>query len=92
MEGSRIIPGSSTIHFDEISKKQIYQAIDAANFSDLKLIKENYFNLKNKLDVFLSWQNLISMAIWTYVESLIIVILAHIISFWLNMKKSIRYD
>lgn len=49
MEGSRIIPGSSTIHFDEISKKQIYQAIDAANFSDLKLIKENYFNLKNKL-------------------------------------------
>ena len=49
MEGSRIIPGSSTIHFDEISKKQIYKAIDAANFSDLKLIKENYFNLKNKL-------------------------------------------
>ena len=49
MEGNRIIPGSSTIHFDEISKKQIYQAIDAANFSDLKMIKENYFNLKNKL-------------------------------------------
>ena len=49
MEGSRIIPGSSTIHFDEISRKKIYQAIDNANFSDLKLIKENYFNLKNKL-------------------------------------------
>ena len=48
-EGSRIIPGSSTIHFDEISKKRIYQAIDHANFSDIKLIKQNYTNLKNKL-------------------------------------------
>ncbi|OUO76768.1 NgoFVII family restriction endonuclease [Blautia sp. An249] len=49
MEGSRIIPGESTLHFDEISKKRIFQAIDNANFSDMKLIKENYFNLKNKL-------------------------------------------
>ena len=48
-EGGRIIPGSSTIHFDEISRKRIYKAIDNANFSDIKLIKENYFNLKNKL-------------------------------------------
>lgn len=49
LEGERIIPGASTIHFDEISKKRIFAAIDAANFSDIKLIKENYFNLKNKL-------------------------------------------
>ena len=49
MEGVRIIPGSSTIHFDEISRKRIFSAIDAANFSDLKLIKENYKNLKYKL-------------------------------------------
>lgn len=48
-EGSRIIPGSSTLHFDEISKKKIFSSIDNANFSDIKLIKENYFNLKNKL-------------------------------------------
>ena len=48
--GSRIIPGSSTIHFDEVSRKRIYQAIDNANFSDIKLIKENYINLKNKLE------------------------------------------
>ena len=48
-EGNRIIPGSSTIHFDEISRKRIYAAIDSANFSDIKLIKENYTNLKNKL-------------------------------------------
>jgi hypothetical protein len=49
LEGERIIPGASTIHFDEISKKRIFTAIDSANFSDIKLIKENYTNLKYKL-------------------------------------------
>ncbi len=49
LEGDRVIPGSSTIHFDEISKKRIFTAIDSANFSDIKLIRENYNNLKNKL-------------------------------------------
>ncbi len=49
LEGERIIPGSSTIHFDEISKKRIFAAIDMANFSDIKLIRENYINLKHKL-------------------------------------------
>ena len=48
-EGGRMIPDSSTIHFDEISKKRIFTAIDSANFSDIKLIKENYTNLKYKL-------------------------------------------
>lgn len=49
IEGDRIIPGASTIHFDEISKKQIFASIDSANFTDIKLIKDNYINLKNKL-------------------------------------------
>ena len=49
MEDGRVIPGSSTIHFDEISRKRIFAAVDNANFSDIKLIKENYTNLKNKL-------------------------------------------
>ena len=49
MEGGRVIPGASTIHFDEISRKRIFSAIDNANFSDIKLIKNNYVNLKNKL-------------------------------------------
>lgn len=48
-EGGRAIPGGSTVHFDEISRKRIYQAIDNANFSDVKLIKKNYLTLKNKL-------------------------------------------
>lgn len=49
MEGTRVIPGSSTIHFDEISRKRIFSAIDSVNFSDIKLIKENYKRLKFKL-------------------------------------------
>ena len=49
LEGNRVIPGCSTIHFDEISKKRIFSAIDVANFSDIKLIKQNYKNLKDKL-------------------------------------------
>ena len=49
IEGGRVIPGASTVHFDEVSKKKIFSAIDNANFSDIKLIKENYTTLKNKL-------------------------------------------
>ncbi len=49
LEGNRVIPGCSTIHFDEISRKRIFAAIDSANFSDIKLIKLNYKNLKDKL-------------------------------------------
>lgn len=48
-EGARVIPGSSTIHFDEISKKRIYASIDAARTNDMKLLKESYFSLKYKL-------------------------------------------
>lgn len=49
MEGGKVIPGASTVHFDEISRKRIFASVDNANFSDIKLIKENYNNLKNKL-------------------------------------------
>ncbi len=49
VEGDRVIPGASTVHFDEVSRKKILSSVDNANFSDVKLIKENYTNLKNKL-------------------------------------------
>lgn len=49
MEGGRVIPGASTVHFDEISRRRIFTSVDNANFSDVRLIKENYTNLKNKL-------------------------------------------
>ena len=48
-EGERVIPGASTVHFDEISRKKIFASVDNANFNDIKLIRENYKNLKNKL-------------------------------------------
>ena len=47
-EGTRVIPGSSTIHFDEISKKRIFQSIDKMDAKS-KLLKEKYYQLKNKL-------------------------------------------
>ena len=49
ISGNSTIPGASTVHFDEISRKRIFASVDNANFSDIKLIKENYTNLKNKL-------------------------------------------
>ncbi|MBU3227094.1 DUF3427 domain-containing protein [Clostridium algidicarnis] len=49
MEGTRVIPGCSTINFDEISKKKIFESIDRANFNDIKLIKESYNTLKQKI-------------------------------------------
>ncbi len=48
-EGARIIPGSSTIHFDEVSKKRIYASIDKARTNDVRIIKESYNALKHKL-------------------------------------------
>lgn len=48
-EGARVIPGSSTIHFDEISKKRIYASIDSARTNDMKLLRESYRTLKYKL-------------------------------------------
>ncbi len=49
IEGGKVIPGASTVHFDEISRKRIFASVDKANFSDVRLIRENYTNLKNKL-------------------------------------------
>lgn len=48
-EGARVIPGSSTIHFDEISKKRIYASIDTARTNDMRLLRESYRTLKYKL-------------------------------------------
>ena len=48
MEGSSVIPGCSTIHFDEISRKTIFSAIDKST-TPLKFLKEKYFNLRDRL-------------------------------------------
>jgi len=47
--GSTLIPGSSTINFDAISKARIFESIDSANMGLLKDLKKDYDLLKYKL-------------------------------------------
>jgi len=47
--GSRLIPGSSTINFDAITKERIFAAIDSANMGLLKDLRKDYDLLKYKL-------------------------------------------
>ena len=49
MEGNNLINGASTIYFDEISRKRIYDSIDSAKTNSLKSLKDAYYNLKYKL-------------------------------------------
>lgn len=48
-EGSRLIPGSSTINFDQISKEKIFKSIDTANMKVLTDLKKDYNLLKYRL-------------------------------------------
>lgn len=48
MEGIRVIPGASSIHFDEISRERIFRSIDQSRTS-LKMLKSSYQILKHKL-------------------------------------------
>ena len=48
-EGSRMIPGASTINFDEITKEKIFQSIDSANMQLFSDLKKDYSLLKFKL-------------------------------------------
>lgn len=48
-EGTRVIPGASTIHFDEISRQRIFKSIDTAKTNDVKLLKQSYEQLKYRL-------------------------------------------
>jgi superfamily II DNA or RNA helicase/HKD family nuclease/phage repressor protein C with HTH and peptisase S24 domain len=48
-EGSRMIPGNSTINFDEITKEKIFKSIDSANMQLLSDLRKDYNLLKFKL-------------------------------------------
>ena len=48
-EGNKTIYGASTIEFEEIVEKKIYEKLDKVNFNDSRFIKESYIELKNKL-------------------------------------------
>ena len=47
--GSQLIPGSSTINFDAITKERIFASIDSANMKMLTDLKKDYYLLKYKL-------------------------------------------
>ncbi|MGL5100730.1 MAG: DUF3427 domain-containing protein, partial [Fusobacteriaceae bacterium] len=49
VKGNRMIPGSSTISFDEVSKKEIFQAIDTAKLDGKKDLIKDYELLKFKI-------------------------------------------
>lgn len=48
-EGSTAIPGASTVSFDRVAEARIYEAIDGGKFNATKLLKEEYFDLKQML-------------------------------------------
>jgi superfamily II DNA or RNA helicase/HKD family nuclease len=48
-EGSRMIPGSSTINFDEITKEKIFESIDSAKMHLFTDLKNDYNIMKFKL-------------------------------------------
>ena len=56
--------GLSVINFEEIARQKIYQSIATTNITTLKILKEGYFNLKNKLGKipklvdFIKWHSL----------------------------------
>ena len=48
MEGDRVIPGCSSIHFDEISRKRIFDSIDQSRTS-YAFFRQKFNELKHKL-------------------------------------------
>jgi hypothetical protein len=50
--GSNLIPGASTINFEEITKKRIFEAIDQAKMHEKRQLDNDYTLLKNKIGHF----------------------------------------
>lgn len=48
MEGTRVLPGSSSIHFDTVSREQIFASIDRTK-TGRPFLRAKYTELKNKL-------------------------------------------
>lgn len=48
-EGTRLLPGCSSIHFEKIIKERIYKNIDQSNLNKVEDIKFEYKCLRNKL-------------------------------------------
>ncbi len=49
MTDTSYIKGVSTINFEEIAKKQIFKAINNSNLTSIKILKEAFIELKNRI-------------------------------------------
>ncbi|MCD5324450.1 MULTISPECIES: DUF3427 domain-containing protein [Pontibacillus] len=49
LKEKNFLNGVSTINFEEIAKKQIYKAIDDSKLNDMRVLKDEYKHLKNKI-------------------------------------------
>jgi superfamily II DNA or RNA helicase/HKD family nuclease len=49
MKDTSYIKGVSTINFEEVAKQLIYKSISNSNLTELKKLREAYFELKNRL-------------------------------------------
>ncbi|MBB5335382.1 DUF3427 domain-containing protein [Pectinatus brassicae] len=70
-EGKQTLYGASTVSFDAIAQKRIYDAIDTARLSDTALLKRSYEDLKHKLNhipSFNDFSNFGSIDILKYIE------------------------
>ena len=47
--GSALIPGASTVNFDEITKERIYQSIDSAKLNKKRDLQQDYNLLKFRI-------------------------------------------
>jgi len=49
VDANGLLPGTSTISFDKVTKERIFAAIDNKNFSEMKIIHDAYKLLRQKL-------------------------------------------
>ncbi|MFD1861474.1 DUF3427 domain-containing protein [Planococcus chinensis] len=49
MKDTSYIKGVSTVNFEEIAKNRVFNAISRSNLTDLKLLREAYVELKNRI-------------------------------------------
>lgn len=49
MKDTSYIKGVSTINFEEVAKKKIFESISSSNLTSLTILREAYTNLKNKI-------------------------------------------
>ena len=48
-EGSRMLPGASTVYFDEVSRRQIFKSIENVKLSQMGPLKAAWNNLRDRL-------------------------------------------